>query len=114
MDGVLVGSGWSLVSWLVYGVSLWVIAVAAGAPAGESLPLCLAGVALAMTAGFLVVIAPSGIGVREAVLVVVLAPVLAAGPALGVALVLRAVFTVADLLAALATLPIRITAERET
>ena len=112
-NGVLVGSGWSLVSWLVYGLSLWGIAVAAGAPAGESLPLCLAGVALAMTAGFLVVIAPSGIGVREAVLVAVLAPVLAAGPALGVALVLRAVFTLADLLAALVTLPIRIRAEPE-
>ena len=61
-----------------------------------------------MTIGFLVVVAPSGIGVREAVLVAALAPVLDPSSALGVALVLRVVFTLADLIAATVTVPIRI------
>ena len=69
-------AGWAVASWLAYGLCVWVLAVGAGAPAGESFLVCLAGVALAMTAGFLVVVAPSGIGVREAVLVAALAPVL--------------------------------------
>jgi glycosyltransferase 2 family protein len=108
--GVLVGSGWSLVSWAAYGTSLWVLAVAAGAPAGASFPLCLAGVSLAMTTGFLVIVAPSGIGVREAVLVAALAPVLSGSAALAVALVLRLVFTVADLVAAAAAAPVKLRA----
>jgi glycosyltransferase 2 family protein len=98
--GIVVGTGWSFGSWLAYGLSLWVLATAAGAPLWHSLPLSLAGLALAMTAGFLVVVAPSGIGVREAVVVAALAPVLSARPALAVALLLHLVFTVADLLSA--------------
>ena len=70
--GMLAATGWSLVSWLAYGISVWVLAVGAGAPAGESFLLCLGGTALAMTAGFLVFLAPSGIGIREAVLVAAL------------------------------------------
>jgi glycosyltransferase 2 family protein len=106
--GMLVGSGWSLGSWAAYGLSLWILAVGVGAPAGKSLPLCLAGVALAMTAGFIVVVAPSGIGVREAVLVAALAPVLTTSAALAVALVLRLLFTLGDFVAAAAVAPIRI------
>jgi uncharacterized membrane protein YbhN (UPF0104 family) len=106
--GMLGGSGWSLVSWLAYGMSLWVLAVGAGAAEGKSLPLCLAGVALAMTAGFIVVVAPSGIGVREAVVVAALAPVLSTSAALAVALVLRLLFTLGDLVAAAAVAPIRL------
>ena len=70
--GMLAATAWALVSWLGYGVSVWVLAVGAGAPAGESFLLCLGGAALAMTAGFLVFLAPSGIGIREAVLVAAL------------------------------------------
>ena len=73
--GILTAIGWAVVSFACYGLSVWVLAVSAGAPAGESLPLCLAGVAFAMTVGALVVVAPSGIGVREAVIVAALAPV---------------------------------------
>ena len=105
--GMLAATTWSIVSWLAYGVSVWVLAVGAGAPAGESFLLCLGGAALAMTAGFLVFLAPSGIGVREAVLVAALSPVLDRSEALSVALVVRLVFTLADLLAAAATLPVR-------
>lgn len=105
--GALIASGWSLSSWASYGTSVWVLAVAVGAPAGESLALCFAGMALAITLGFVVVVAPSGIGVREAVLVAALAPVLDTPEALAIALVARLLFTVADLIAAAIVAPVR-------
>jgi uncharacterized membrane protein YbhN (UPF0104 family) len=105
--GIAVAIGLSVAGWLAYGLSLWCLVVSAGAPAREALPLCLAGMPLAMTAGFLVIVAPSGIGVREAVLVATLAPVLDRSDALAVALVSRLVFTVGDLAAAAVTTPVR-------
>jgi hypothetical protein len=113
-QGILAASGWSVVSWVSYGTSVWVLAVAVGAPAGESLPLCLGGMALAMTVGFLVVVAPSGIGVREAVIVASLSPVLDRSEALAVALLARLVFTVADLVAAAVVVPVRVRASGAT
>lgn len=100
----------SLLGWIAYGLSLWLLVVGVGGDAGRALPLCLGGAALAMVAGFVIVVAPSGIGVREAVLVAVLASVLSHGDALAVALVLRLEFTVADLVLALATVPVGIRA----
>lgn len=106
--GVVTMTGWSVSSWICYGGSLFVLALAVGAPFGQSLPLCVAGMALAMTLGFLVVLAPSGIGVREGVMVAALAPVLDQPEALAVALVARLLFTIADLIAATAVIPVRI------
>src|SRR5215204_5514650 len=53
------------------------------------LPLVVAAYAAAYAAGFLALLTPAGLGVREGVLVVALAPVLPAGPALVVALLSR-------------------------
>jgi glycosyltransferase 2 family protein len=106
--GMLTAIGWAVASFTCYGLSVWVLAVSVGAPAGESLPLCLAGVAFAMTIGALIVVAPSGIGVREAVIVAALAPVLERPEALAIALVARLLFVLADLIAAAATLPVRL------
>jgi uncharacterized membrane protein YbhN (UPF0104 family) len=61
-----------------------------------------------MTIGALVVVAPSGIGVREAVIVAALAPVLERPEALAIALVARPLFVLADLIAAAVTLPVRL------
>ena len=106
--GVRIATAWSLSSAVSYGLSVWVLAVAVGAPAGEALPLCLAGVSLGMTIGLLVVVTPSGIGVREAIIVGALAPVLDRSDALAVALVARLLFTIADLVAAAVVVPIRV------
>jgi glycosyltransferase 2 family protein len=100
--GLSAASACGVASWLSYGASVWILAVAAGAPALEALPICLAGVPLAMTVGFLVFVTPSGIGIREAVIVAALAPVLDRSEALAIALVARLLFTFADLLAAAA------------
>jgi uncharacterized membrane protein YbhN (UPF0104 family) len=105
---ILAASGLSTSSWLAYGTALAILAIGAGADPSETLRLALPAVALAMTIGFLVVVAPSGIGVREAVLVAALSPVLDTTTALGVALVLRVVFTLADLIAATVTVPVRV------
>jgi len=113
-SGILKAGAFSVMSWLSYGLALSVLAIGAGAEPAETIALALPAVALAMTIGFLVALAPSGIGVREAVLVAALAPVLDPSAALGVALTLRLVSTLADLIAAAATMPIRLANDRES
>jgi hypothetical protein len=61
-----------LVSWLVSGLNLWIIALLLGAPAWRALPLCIGGFALATVGGSLVFILPDGWGVRELLLTVAL------------------------------------------
>jgi uncharacterized membrane protein YbhN (UPF0104 family) len=109
-SGILTAAASSVMSWLAYGLALGALAIGAGGAPAETIVVALPAVALAMTIGFAVAIAPSGIGVREAILVAALAPVLEPAAALGVAVVLRVVFTIADLVAAAVTIPIRITA----
>ena len=41
--GMRRATGWSLATWLAYGLSVWVLAIGVGAPAGESFLLCLGG-----------------------------------------------------------------------
>ncbi|HVW45088.1 MAG TPA: lysylphosphatidylglycerol synthase transmembrane domain-containing protein [Amycolatopsis sp.] len=89
--------GAALVAWTLQGVHLWLLA--------GSVPLltCIGAMTLAMTAGTFAFLLPSGAGVREAVLVAVLTGAgLPAGQALAFALASRVMFTVADLLTALA------------
>jgi len=106
--GIVRAASFSAACWILYGVALCLLVIGAGGDPSIAVLVTLPAVALAMTVGALVVVSPSGIGVREAVLVAALAPVLPPTTALAVALVLRVVFTLADLLAAAATLPIRI------
>lgn len=90
--------GWALAMWAAYGAHLWLL-VRPLQPAGgpDALLLSTGAYALAWTAGFLFVVAPAGVGVREAALVVALAPALAAGPALALAVLSRVLMTVGDL-----------------
>jgi glycosyltransferase 2 family protein len=105
--GIATAGSWSVASAICYGLSVWILAVAVGAPAGETLALCIAGVPLAMNVGLFVFVTPSGLGVREAVIVAALSPVLEPSEGLAVALVARFVFTAADLLAAATVFPLR-------
>jgi glycosyltransferase 2 family protein len=91
---------WSLLAWLANGVQIWILADRLGAPAGRTFLIALGGYAFAWCVGFVVVIDPGGAGIREALLVAVLVPVLPAYQALAVALVSRAVNTISDLLVA--------------
>jgi uncharacterized membrane protein YbhN (UPF0104 family) len=100
--GVLRVVGWSAVAWVAFGVHLWLLANAQAAPGPGAVLLCIGAFALAMTAGLFAVLSPSGLGVREAVLVAALAPFVSTGPAVGIALASRLLFTAADIIAAAA------------
>lgn len=88
------------VQWLFFGVHIWLLAVGLGADPWVTARLAVGGFALAWCAGYLGVITPAGIGVREVALVAVLSPVLDRPDAIVLALVSRVVMTVADLLIA--------------
>ena len=92
--------GWSFVSWVFYGLQIWVLAVTLGAPAGKTALLALGGFAFAWTVGFLFVIAPAGLGVRDVLLALALGLVIAHGAALAIALVSRVLLTIGDLVTA--------------
>ncbi len=98
------------VSWLLLGMSQ--VAAAKGlAGSGtveigvSSIPVATASVALATVAGFVVAVAPGGLGVREGILMYALGP--AFGPALAAAsaLALRLTWVAAEVLASLVLIP---------
>lgn len=89
-----------LAQWVLYGVHAWLLAVGLGADPGAALPLAFGGFALAWCVGFLVVVTPAGLGVRELVLVAAFSPVLDTTDALVVAVASRVLLTVSDLLLA--------------
>lgn len=88
---------WTLLAWVPLGAHLWLLTWAVSGDPLSSLGPAVGAYTLAWTLGLLVVFAPAGLGVREAVLVVALAPVVDAGAALVLAVLSRLVMTVADL-----------------
>lgn len=97
---VVRAAAWSFAGWISAGVMIFALDRSLGGGGVRGLGLAIGGYALAWSVGFIVVIAPAGAGVREAVLVVTLAPVIDHTHALVVALLSRLLATVADLLAA--------------
>jgi uncharacterized membrane protein YbhN (UPF0104 family) len=89
-----------LAQWVLYGVHAWLLAVGLGADPAATLPLAFGGFALAWCVGFLVVVTPAGLGVRELVLVAAFSPVLDTTDGLVVALASRVLLTASDLLLA--------------
>jgi len=98
------GVGWALAFWLVYGGHAWVLAVGLGADPWEALPVAIGGFAIAFSLGPLLVVLPAGAGVREAVLVLLLASVLTTSEAVAVALTSRGILMLTDGLLAAAGL----------
>jgi glycosyltransferase 2 family protein len=98
--GVGAAFGWLLVTWVFYGFHLWLLANALGAPGLDGFLRCLGGFALAMAAGAVFLVVPSGAGIREGLIVAALVGVMSQGEALGLAVVSRMLFTGADVLAA--------------
>ena len=90
-----------MLAWACYGTATWLLLrPLEPGPQGwgpEGFGLAVGGYALAWVVGFLVVVAPAGVGAREAVVVAVLGPVVGVTEALSVALVSRVALTVADL-----------------
>lgn len=80
LDFGLLWQGWgaTFVLWLFLAASLWATLKGLGVePVGAALfPRCVATAALATVAGFLILVLPGGLGVREAILVALIAPYL--------------------------------------
>lgn len=102
------GVAWAVAFWAVYGGHVWLLAVGLGADPVSALPVAIGGFAIAFSLGPLLVVLPAGVGVREAVLVALLAAVLSTSEATAVALTSRAVLVLTDGLLALsaALLPV--------
>jgi uncharacterized membrane protein YbhN (UPF0104 family) len=88
--------------WVLTGLAFAALIRAMFPLAGSAVPLAVAGYAAGYAVGFLSLLTPAGLGVREAVLVLALAPVMPAGPALVVALVSRLWMMLFELLGAAA------------
>jgi len=107
----------SVVTYAFYGVQLYVLAGSQRTSwdhnPGVVLLLCIGTMGLAMTAGLVAFVLPSGIGARELVVVGGLSAVMPYGPALALAVVSRVLFTAVELAAAgAATLVVRLSRER--
>jgi uncharacterized membrane protein YbhN (UPF0104 family) len=85
------------VYWTVTGLAFAALVASLYPLAAADVPLVVAAYSAAYAAGFLALLTPAGLGVREGVLVVALAPVLPAGPALVVGLVARVWMMLAEL-----------------
>lgn len=92
--------GWSLLSYVFYGLHLWFLVNALESPDLGTLVLLTGAIALGFTVGLFAFIFPSGLGVREAILIGAMTIVLTLPQATGISLVSRLAFTAADLLAA--------------
>ena len=88
---------WSVAGWLLLGVQVWLPLADVAGTGLHSLPAAVGAYALACSLALMLVVFPNGLGARELLLVTALAPVLAHGPALAVALVVRLITTVSDL-----------------
>jgi glycosyltransferase 2 family protein len=92
---------WGIVVWICYGLQIWLLAERLGTSGGSGLLLLsIGGFAFAWCAGFLVVLAPAGAGVREFVLIALLGPRIGLGGATAIALVSRVLLTLGDLISA--------------
>lgn len=97
---IAVAMGWSILSWLLYGVQIWVLMLKLGAHVGPSLPLSVGAFAFAWAVGFVIVLAPAGAGFRDVLLAALLAPAMGVGPATAISLVSRIATSLADVITA--------------
>ncbi len=91
-------------SWLIAGVHLWLLAVAAGAPVWRSLPLCLGAFGFAAVLSALIIFLPDGIGAREAMLIAALTTLLPLPAATTVVVLSRLICTLSEVVVAAVTL----------
>ena len=89
---LLVACAWAAAMWLCYGVHLYLLTVAVGDPVRVFVSTGI--FAAGWVVGFVLLIAPAGVGPREAAIVALLP--LAAGSGLIVALVSRLIMAIAD------------------
>jgi glycosyltransferase 2 family protein len=94
--------GWYFLAWLLGGLHVMVLTVALGAGTGAAFFPSVAAFAVASTLGILFIIAPAGAGVRDVLMVLLLAGVLGVPAATAVALISRVTFILLDVAGAAA------------
>jgi hypothetical protein len=90
------GMGWSALAWIAIGAQTTLLAQALGAHGFDLLALSTGGIALAVSAGILLIPAPAGAGAREVVLAYVLGTVMSGGAALAVVVASRVLSMLTD------------------
>lgn len=95
---VLACLGLYVVNWMVYALAFWILAQSFGLPGGvlEVAPAFAA----AYVVGYVAVFAPAGLGVREGILTLLLAPVMGQGAAVALSVVARVWATVVEVVPA--------------
>ena len=108
-SAVLAGTILTVLSWGTYGGALWMLArgLIHDAPLPLPLTTAIGAFTLGYILGLLALFAPGGVGVRELVLVGLLAPFLGSGGAVAVSVASRVLLTLTEAAAALLTLPLR-------
>jgi glycosyltransferase 2 family protein len=90
-------TGLNAVGWVITGLHVSVLAIALGAPVGQAITIGIGGFALSVLAGVVTVVMPSGIGVRELVLGLTLASLVADSGLVTLVALSRVLLTVGDL-----------------
>ena len=108
-SAVLAGTLLTVLSWGTYGAALWMLArgLIHDAPVPLPLTTAIGAFTLGYILGLLALFAPGGVGVRELVLVGLLAPFVGTGGAVAVSVASRVLLTLTEAAAALLTLPLR-------
>lgn len=99
-----VGAGATLIAWLAYGVAFWMLGRGVVGDAGPTLPLAIGAFAGGYIVGLIALFAPGGLGVREGILLGLLAPTVGVGVATVLAVSSRLLLTITELVAAAAAL----------
>ncbi len=106
-SAVFAGTILTVLSWGTYGAALWMLARGLIHDAPLPLPTAIGAFTLGYILGLLALFAPGGVGVRELVLVGLLAPFLGSGGAVAVSVASRVLLTLTEAAAAALTLPLR-------
>ena len=97
---MVVSFGWAVGVWVLYGVHVWFLVHAVGGAGADAWVASVGAIALGWALGLVAVLAPAGVGVRDAVVMAVLTPLVGRSPALAVALASRGLLALTDVLLA--------------
>ncbi|WP_238013233.1 flippase-like domain-containing protein [Dactylosporangium sp. AC04546] len=94
---IVAAAGWAVLSWVLLGAHVAALGRPLGADTLRAAAVSVGGFALAWCLGFLMLVAPAGVGVREVLLVGLLGTQLTVAQATAVTVLSRALMTAADL-----------------
>jgi hypothetical protein len=97
---ILAAMAWYAVSWVFYGLHVYVMALRLGAHPLSGLPLSIGAFALSWSIGFVAIPSPAGAGFRDVMLVALLSTQIGVPYATAITLVSRVATTLADVISA--------------